>query len=607
MKSSYRSGLIVCLFLLTFVSFVSTAGADDGKTVHYVSGQIPVQHPSRELAADLPAGLNVSHPVLAAPTSAPVNNWQLQASLPGAVIHDISFPTLSVGYVAAELGQVWKTTDGGAHWTMIMNLGSPYFWYGVQALNANDVIISGFIDSASVNEGVARWSHDGGATWSADIVLTTTAWSFRVRFADSQKGLIVDGANFSGGNPPNSAHYTIDAGATATDWTTDVIDPNGAWFEKEFSLLSNQHARASGVTYCDSTNGGVNWSCRPSIDSVFDGETFFVDDLNGWVSGGLILTQHGGWVHRTTDGGKTWSGRTLNASWPIRELRFRTPQIGWAAGGDIYSNAGGIYFSNDGGQTWSLDLDSGGYEMDACDSRADNSGNFQIWCAGYNHLFNGIVYTLQLQVVTPAPTATVLSSSMNPAPAGQSVTFTATVSSAANGTPAGTVDFKDGTTTIAAGQALNGSGVATFSTSTLAIGEHSITAVYSGDSGHVGGTSSVLTQVINNSGDTGTSTALNLIVTPPHPGQPRNSVELGQSAVLTATVTPSPGSNGTVTFTDGIALSVSVPLADGVSTLDVSKLLTVGQHTILATYTGGGGFQGSLSAPLTVLHSPRPK
>jgi uncharacterized repeat protein (TIGR01451 family) len=78
-----------------------------------------------------------------------------------------------------------------------------------------------------------------------------------------------------------------------------------------------------------------------------------------------------------------------------------------------------------------------------------------------------------------AATATALTSSVNPSSPGQSVTFTATVTSVA-GTPTGTVQFKDGGTSLGAPQSLSG-GVATFATSSLSAGTHAITADYSGD------------------------------------------------------------------------------------------------------------------------------
>jgi photosystem II stability/assembly factor-like uncharacterized protein len=383
MKSS-QSFLLVVIFAL--LSTTLCAQNSESVTKH-TSARVPVLgSPSHEMAAVRPASTN--NRIQQPPILTPANPWKKLATLPGAVVHDISFPTPKVGYAAAELGQVWKTTDGGSTWTRIMNLGFPYYWYGVKALTATDVVISGFNDSNF--EGIIRWSHDGGTTWTSDIVLTTTGWSYRVRFVTANNGLIMDGLNL---NAPNAAHYTTDGGANSSDWTEDVPDPNGGWFGNQFSFLNNLHARASGITYCSSADGGVNWSCGPSVDSVFDGPVYFTDDQHGWVGGGEISPNVEGWVHRTTDGGNTWSGRTLDGPWPIREIRFLTPQFGWATGGNSFSNVGGIYFSHDGGQTWSVDVTTNS-EMDACDAQHIGR-NVQVWCAGYDSSANGVVYSVQ--------------------------------------------------------------------------------------------------------------------------------------------------------------------------------------------------------------------
>jgi hypothetical protein len=74
------------------------------------------------------------------------------------------------------------------------------------------------------------------------------------------------------------------------------------------------------------------------------------------------------------------------------------------------------------------------------------------------------------------PTTTTLSSSANPSLFGQSVTFTATVSSKTGDTPTGTVTFSDGPTSL--GTVALTSGEASFTMSSLSIGSHSITAQY---------------------------------------------------------------------------------------------------------------------------------
>jgi hypothetical protein len=76
----------------------------------------------------------------------------------------------------------------------------------------------------------------------------------------------------------------------------------------------------------------------------------------------------------------------------------------------------------------------------------------------------------------------VLTASPNPSVFGQTVTMKVTVKrlSPASGHPPGTIDFYDGATAIAQGVPLSPTGTASFITSALAVGDHSIAAYYSG-------------------------------------------------------------------------------------------------------------------------------
>ena len=95
-------------------------------------------------------------------------------------------------------------------------------------------------------------------------------------------------------------------------------------------------------------------------------------------------------------------------------------------------------------------------------------------------------------------TSTAVTSSANPSVFGQIVTFTAIIAAAAPGagSPTGTVTFKEGAVTLAATVAMT-AGQATFTTSALSVGSHTITASYSGDSAFVPLTSPSLTQTVN--------------------------------------------------------------------------------------------------------------
>jgi hypothetical protein len=101
------------------------------------------------------------------------------------------------------------------------------------------------------------------------------------------------------------------------------------------------------------------------------------------------------------------------------------------------------------------------------------------------------------QTVNKASTRTVLTTSANPATRGTTVTWTATVTprGLGAGIVTGSVDFwVDGV--FQATAALNASARATYATSTLAVGDHTVTAVYSGDGNFNASTSNIITQRI---------------------------------------------------------------------------------------------------------------
>ena len=204
--------------------------------------------------------------------------------------------------------------------------------------------------------------------------------------------------------------------------------------------------------------------------------------------------------------------------------------------------------------------------------------------------FNASTGTLN-QTANKANTSTSLTSSANPSKFGQSVTFTATVTATApgTGTPAGSVEFFDGATSLGT-STLNGSGQATLSTSTLTVGTHGITATYLGNSNYNESTSSAVNQVVQKA-DTSTSVTSSA-----------NQSKFGQSVTFTATVTATaPGTGipaGSVEFFDGAtSLGTSTLNGSGQATFATSTL-TVGTHGITATYLGNSNYNESTSSAL---------
>jgi hypothetical protein len=188
------------------------------------------------------------------------------------------------------------------------------------------------------------------------------------------------------------------------------------------------------------------------------------------------------------------------------------------------------------------------------------------------------------------PSTTVLSSSHNPSVFGQSVTITATVSGG-GGTPTGNVTFYDNGVSLGS-NTLSG-GVTTYNTSAFSVSSHSLTASYGGDSNFQSSTSSPLSQVVNVANTTTT------LIASPNPAMP------GQTVVFTATVSVVAQGAGTPTgsvgFFDGATFLGSSPISSGVATFNTNAL-TIGAHTITASYIGDSHFFASISSnlPFTV-------
>jgi hypothetical protein len=187
------------------------------------------------------------------------------------------------------------------------------------------------------------------------------------------------------------------------------------------------------------------------------------------------------------------------------------------------------------------------------------------------------------QMVNQAETTTLVEASDNPAVFGQPVTFAATVTAndPGSGTPTGSVTFMDGGVPLDTEDLSNGT--ASFTTSDLDLGYHSIYAVYEGDANFLDSSSDSLDQQIVAE----TTTAVSAT---PSPSM------VGQWVTFTATVAPvSPGLDtptGMVTFREGTTYLGADDLSDGAASIATANL-SVGSHTITAVYEGDDYYQTS--------------
>jgi hypothetical protein len=185
--------------------------------------------------------------------------------------------------------------------------------------------------------------------------------------------------------------------------------------------------------------------------------------------------------------------------------------------------------------------------------------------------YQSVSSSVSLTVGKGNPTVGLVSSS-NPVFSGNPVTFTATVSSTAL-TPSGSVNFVDGQTLL--GTVPLSQGTATYTTSTLAIGGHSITAVYGGDANYASLASSPVTQTVEDftisvSIPVGQSTSptvlpggslnFNILVVPTFSATFPSAVSFSSSGLpsgATATFAPLTLAAGTTSNTDGLTIHLA--------------------------------------------------
>jgi large repetitive protein len=191
--------------------------------------------------------------------------------------------------------------------------------------------------------------------------------------------------------------------------------------------------------------------------------------------------------------------------------------------------------------------------------------------------FNAVTSTSITQTVTKATPTLSVTSSGTPAAPGASVKFTATISSG----PTGTITFYDSGTSIGTGT-ISGT-TATFSTTTLALGSHSITAGYAGSTDYNSVTSIVFTQAI-------LATPTLSVATSATP------TTYGTSVTFTATI--SAGPTGSITFYDSGTSIGTGAISSGKATLAISTL-SAGTHSITAGFAGNPDYAQVTSSAIS--------
>lgn len=351
----------------------------------------------------------------------------------------------------------------------------------------------------------------------------------------------------SGGSAYNITRTstTLAFGDWALSTTSGILSAQVEDAGNQPLILSTPYYTASGNTSDFSVSSTGSSICTPggtvASGSSCELDATFTPLATGTLSETLTLASNAANAPSTL---VTLSGNGTTTASTATSLKVTSPASGSPSFGQAITlsatvtassgtPAGSVTLVIDGVQVGDSTLNSSG--VATFNLASGLTGGSHTLVAIYNGTtaFNGSVSSILQLKVTQATTATALAVTppyTNPYSAlpGNTVTFTAAVGFAGVGIPTGTVTFTSGSTTLGTAPlepAAGGLFEAIFSTTSLAAGNYTVVATYSGDPNYIGSAS--------------TASATIYVVSSPYV----------TTTASGASITSSASSNGTVTFT----------------------------------------------------------
>lgn len=246
--------------------------------------------------------------------------WALAGSELANDIFDLVMVDSAHGWAVGPPASVLRTSNGGAAWTPVTDVGDDDL-RAIQRIDDDNLVACGsYTFIASV---------DGGDSWQERYTYMD-CWS--LHFFDALNGLA---GTYYG------VFRTTDGGLT---WIFDGYGQgSGGIFDFHFLTAAHGFAAAGIEHIFETLDGGETWTLIHDSPppNVYLRSITFVDSNHGWVVGddGIILA--------TGDGGVSWSEQTSGVGVNLFDVYFWNTLQGFAVG-----QAGTIVATDNGGATW---------------------------------------------------------------------------------------------------------------------------------------------------------------------------------------------------------------------------------------------------------------
>ena len=268
----------------------------------------------------------------------------------GYNLDSVTFVDASRGWTVSDSGDIFATSDGGAHWTA-QSSGTRNMLLSVHFVSAAHGWVVG-------ERGTILATTDGGTHW------TTQTWTTpyeldSVTFTDDNHGWAVGGGG--------TILVTTNGG---TQWTAQKSNTGSALDSVTFTDATHGWAVGWDGTIVATTDGGAHWTPQASGSAGILHSVFFIDTIHGWAVG------DNGTVIATTDGGAHWTAQHPGTGEDLYGLAFPDATHGWAVGSE-----GTIVSTTDGGAHWTAQTWGTGDDLQFLNSVAFTDATHG-WAAG---------------------------------------------------------------------------------------------------------------------------------------------------------------------------------------------------------------------------------